>query len=542
MSTVTAREPSNPAAQGFGKDLAVYIRSGYPIINVISSEEDRAIEVIDEIRRDVTLWKQPRELFIWSISRGFVDIKGRPATKEKTVLPEQALLFMAKHKDAGLFLFKDFHPYLKDGGQNVSLIIRMIRDLVNDLKDTPKTMLWVSPVLHIPPELEKDVTVLDMPLPSEKEYRRILQGYIDQYQDNPRVLIDLDEEGVDGILKACEGLTLCEAENSLAKAIVSRGRLDSQDIKAILGEKEQIIRKSGILEYTATVENFGAVGGLGNLKQWLRQRNLAFSQRARDFGLPHPRGVLLVGVPGCGKSLCAKAVAAEWQKPLLKFDLGRVFGSLVGESEERMRKALRTAEDVAPAILWIDELEKGLAGAGGGAGDSGVSARVFGSLLTWMEEKAKPVFVVATANDINSLPPELLRKGRMDEIFFVDLPTPQERAEILMIHLARRRRDPAQYDVAKVVHTTEGFNGAELEEVVISALYEAFSEDRKELTTDHLCRAAAEIVPLSRSRRNEIEALRKWAGANCRVAAEQEKKPGERGESLTERRTRMLDL
>jgi len=251
---------------------------------------------------------------------------------------------------------------------------------------------------------------------------------------------------------------------------------------------------------------------------------------------------MLVGVPGCGKSLCAKAVAAEWQKPLLKFDLGRVFGSLVGESEERMRKALKTAEDVAPAILWIDELEKGLSGAGGGGGDSGVSARVFGNLLTWMEEKTKPVFVVATANDIKSLPPELLRKGRMDEIFFVDLPTPQERAEILMIHLARRRRDPAQFDIAKVVHATEGFNGAELEEVIISAMYEAFSETGKELTTEHLVTAARELVPLSRSRRNEIESLRKWAEANCRPAAEQPRKSGEKSDSLTERRTRILEL
>lgn len=526
---------------GFGRELAIYIRAGYPIINIISSEEDRALEQIEAIRKDHRLWKQPRTLFIWTISRGFVDIEGQPATKEKTVLPEQALLFMAKYEHAGLFLFKDFHPYLKDGQQNASLIIRMIRDLVGSQKNSGKTMLWVSPLLQIPPELEKEVTVLDLPLPGEAEYQRILTGYIEQYQNNPRVMIDLDEEGIDNMVKACQGLTLCEAENALAKAIVSRGRLDSREVKAILAEKEQIIRKSGILEYTATVESFGSVGGLGNLKQWLKQRNRAFTQKARDFGLPHPRGVMLVGVPGCGKSLCAKAVAAEWQKPLLKFDLGRVFGSLVGESEERMRKALKTAEDVAPAILWIDELEKGLSGSSSG-GDGGVGARVFGSLLTWMEEKTKPVFVVATANDIKSLPPELLRKGRMDEIFFVDLPTTQERAEILMIHLARRQRDPAQYDIARLAHATDGMNGAELEEVVISALYEAFAEAERELTTEHLARAAGEIVPLSRSRSREISALRQWAAENCRPAAEQPGKDGEKSESLTERRTRVLEL
>ena len=543
MKENTASDPKGTFA-GFVNDLAVYIRAGYPIINLITSEEDRALEAVVGICRDQQLLGQSREVYIWSISRGFLTHDDKPATRERTQSPEEALRFLAAYDKPGIFLFKDLHPYLKDGHQNVSLIIRMIRDLVPLLKNSQRTMLWLSPVLHIPPELEKEVTVLDLPLPAEAEYREILDGFVADYKDNPRVTFDLDEEGIDGIVKACQGLTRCETENSLAKAIVSRGRLDKNDIRAILSEKEQIIRKSGILEYTATVENFGSVGGLENLKKWLKQRNRAFSQKARDFGLPHPRGVMLVGVPGCGKSLCAKAVAAEWQKPLLKFDLGRVFGSLVGESEERMRKALKTAEDVAPAVLWIDELEKGLSSDGsGGSGDGGVSARVFGNLLTWMEEKEKPVFVVATANDIKSLPPELLRKGRMDEIFFVNLPTNQERAAILMIHLSRRRRDPAQFnELGRVVQLTEGFSGAELEEVVVSALYEAFSAESKELTTDHLCAAALEITPLSKSREKEIETLRKWAATNCRPAEEQEAGPGERSESLTTRRGRMVDL
>jgi SpoVK/Ycf46/Vps4 family AAA+-type ATPase len=228
---------------------------------------------------------------------------------------------------------------------------------------------------------------------------------------------------------------------------------------------------------------------------------------------------MLVGVPGCGKSLCAKAVAAEWEKPLLKFDLGRVFGSLVGESEERMRKALDVAEGVAPAVLWIDELEKGLSGLGGGGGDGGVATRVFGNLLTWMEEKTQPVFVVATANDITRLPPELLRKGRFDEIFFVDLPTPRERAEILMIHLARRQRQHSEFNLRAIVDVTDGFSGAELEEVVISGLYAAFSSEGKTLTTEHLVHAARQIVPLSRARQAEIARLRAWAETNTRPAA-----------------------
>lgn len=296
------------------------------------------------------------------------------------------------------------------------------------------------------------------------------------------------------------------------------------------------------MEYTATVESFNNVGGLGNLKRWLLQRNQAFTQKARDFGLPNPRGVMLVGVPGCGKSLCAKAVAAAWEKPLLKFDLGRVFGSLVGESEERMRKALEVAEGVAPAVLWIDELEKGLSGIGGG-GDSGVATRVFGNLLTWMEEKRKPVFVVATANDITRLPPELLRKGRFDEVFFVDLPTPRERAEILIIHLSRRQRDPSAFDLRRIVEVTDGFSGAELEEVVIDGLYAAFPSEDKKLTTAHLVEAARHIIPLSRSRKADIERTRTWAAENARPAAMPPDEASMRqDDDVGRRRDRLIDF
>jgi adenylate kinase family enzyme len=532
----------------FSKDLTVYVKAGYPILNILSSEEDRVLERVDEMRRDTTRWREGRELFVWTISRGWLTPDGQPASKEDTRDPIQALAFIRKHDRQALFLFKDFHPYLDDRAPNASLVIRLVRDLAPHLAASGKTMLWVSPVLKIPPELEKDVTVLDMPLPTEAEYREVLEGFIRKYGASTKVVFNLDEDGKELIVKACQGLTKCEAENALAKAIVARGRLGVEDVRAILEEKEQIIRKSGILEFWGAVQDFGAVGGLASLKAWLKQRNEGFSQRAQDFGLPYPRGVLLVGVPGCGKSLCAKAVAAEWKKPLLRFDLGRALGSLVGESEERMRRALAVAEGVAPAILWIDELEKNLSGASGG-GDSGVTARVFGNLLTWMEEKRKPVFVVATANDITKLPPELLRKGRLDAIFFVDLPGPTERAEILMIHLARRGRDPNEFDLPALVRATDGFNGAELEEVVVSALYEAFAEKRDQaepkLASRHLSKAAAELVPLSRTRQREIEQLRAWAAQNCRPAARAPDAPvteRQATESLVEKQARLLDL
>jgi len=529
-------------ATAFVKDLGTYIRAGYPIVTIVSSEEDRALELVDELLRQREMWKRPRKLFVWSVSRGFVDAEGRPATKEDTRRPEQALAFVAGFAEGALFLFKDFHPYLRDGAPNAALLIRLLRDLVPELKGSPRTLLWVQPVLQIPMELQKDVTVVDLPLPTEDEYRQVLDRMVEQVRSTPTVTVDLDDDAIDAIVKACQGLTRSEAENALAKAIVARQGLSGSDVKSILEEKEQIIRKSGILEYTAAVQDFGGIGGLGSLKSWLRQRNEGFSRKARDFGLPNPRGVMLVGVPGCGKSLCAKAVAAEWQKPLLKFDLGRVFAGLVGESEERMRKALGVAEGVAPCVLWIDELEKGLAGIGG-SGDSGVATRVFGTLLTWMEEKTQPVFVVATANDISQLPPELLRKGRLDEIFFVDLPTLRNRAEILMIHLARRKRTPSDFDIAAVAHATDGFSGAELEEVVVYSVYEAYSAVERELKTEHLLKAAKEIIPLSRSRAREIEKLRLWAADNCRLAAEVE--TAERGiesEGIAGRRARMVDL
>jgi SpoVK/Ycf46/Vps4 family AAA+-type ATPase len=309
--------------------------------------------------------------------------------------------------------------------------------------------------------------------------------------------------------------------------IVTNSRIDPEDIDLLLAEKEQIIRKSGMLEYYSSPERFGSIGGLENLKHWLRQRGRAFSEAARAFGLPSPRGLLLVGVPGCGKSLSAKAVAAEWKMPLLKFDLGKVFGGLVGQSEENMRRALKMAEAVAPCVLWIDEIEKGLAGTRGHQGDGGVAARVFGTMLTWMEENQKQVFTIATANDIEGLPPELLRKGRFDEVFFIDLPTPQERATVLAIHLTKHHRDYRDFDLASHAAASEGFSGAELEQAVVSALYDAFSEGEDARLEDrHLARAIAATVPLSQSMGPKIgrmrEEAKKWRVASGPEVASQE--------------------
>lgn len=505
----------------FQEKLRTYVRAGYPVLYVVTPEEDRAIELISgALAGGETAKRRP---YVWSVSRGLctTDMK---VVDRKTGDPKRILPFLLEFEEPGVFILEDFHFFLDERSQSAALIVRQLRDLVAPFKAARKTAVILSPVLKIPPELEKDLTVLDLDLPNEEELLRVLDDTVEQVRDNPRVEVSLEGDARERIVKALNGLTRSEAENALAKVVVTNSRLDPQDVELLLAEKEQIIRKSGMLEFYSTPERFGSVGGLDQLKAWLRQRGKAFSESAKTFGLPNPRGLLLVGVPGCGKSLTAKAVAAEWQMPLLKFDLGKVFAGLVGESEENMRRAVRMAEAVAPCVLWIDEIEKGLAGARGGQGDSGVGARVFGTLLTWMEENTKQVFTIATANDVEGLPPELLRKGRFDEVFFIDLPAPQERANILAIHLAKHHRDYREFDLPRHVAATDGFSGAELEQVVVSALYQAFAEGEETTLNDrHLERAAAETVPLSQSMAQKITLLRqeakeKWRSATADTA------------------------
>jgi len=504
-------------AQPFSETLRTYVRAGYPILYVVSAEEDRAIELIGEALGEGEAVR--RKLYVWSVSRGLCtpDFK---SIDRKTADPKRILPFMLESNEAAVFLLLDFHFFLDERSPSAALAVRQLRDLVTPFKASRKTVILLSPVLKIPPELEKDVTVLDLEMPGEAELAAVLDDTVEQMKDNPKVDVRLEGDSREKIVKALTGLTRSEAENALAKVIVTNSRIDIEDVDLLLSEKEQIIRKSGTLEFYGTPERFGSIGGLDELKRWLRGRGRAFSEAARVFGLPSPKGLLLVGVPGCGKSLTAKAVAAEWKMPLLKFDLGKVFGGLVGQSEENMRRAMKMAEAVAPCVMWIDEIEKGLAGSRGQSGDGGTSTRVFGTLLTWMEENQKQVFTIATANDIEGLPPELLRKGRFDEIFFIDLPSPQERATILAIHLTKHHRDYRDFDLPRHAEAAADFSGAELEQVVVSALYDAFSEGESSRLEDrHLERAIAQSVPLARSVAGKIERLRveardKWRWAS----------------------------
>jgi SpoVK/Ycf46/Vps4 family AAA+-type ATPase len=318
--------------------------------------------------------------------------------------------------------------------------------------------------------------------------------------DNP----DLQRE----VAEAALGLTESEARQVFDKTSVRDKKFS---IPTILQEKKHIIRKSGILEFYEAKVGMESVGGLPNLKSWLAKREASFNQKARDFGLPSPKGILLLGVPGCGKSLAAKAISSGWQMPLLRLDVGKVFGSLVGSSEENMRRAIQTAEAVAPAIMWLDELEKGFSGTkSSGSSDGGTTARVFATFLTWLQEKTSPVFVIATANDVSQLPPELLRKGRFDEIFFVDLPNRKERVDILRIHLQRRNRDPENFDLGRLVEASAGYSGSELEEVIVTGLYNAFDEGGgdTDITTEGLLAAMTEVIPFSQTMRERLSGMR----------------------------------
>src|SRR5208337_286313 len=398
-------------------------------------------------------------------------------------------------------------------------VIRKLKEIALHLKNSFKTIILVSPVMEIPTELEKEITVLNYPLPSRDDLNELLERILEEVKAHKQVVIDLDEAGRERLLQAALGLTLGEAENVFAKIIVQGERLSGEDVNEVFAEKQQIIRKSGLLEYYATSESFANIGGLAVLKDWLNKRSVALSREAREFGLPHPRGILMLGVQGCGKSLCAKAVSNQWQLPLLRFDMGRMFGSFVGSSEENVRRAVAVAESVAPAILWVDEIDKAFAGSqGSGATDGGTTARVFGTFLTWLSEKSAPVFVVATANDISQLPPELLRKGRLDEIFYVDLPSDEERGEIFRIHLAKRGRDPEKFDLPALVARSRDFSGAEIEEAINSALYDAFYS-RQEITAEHVLTALAQTVPLAKTMDEKISHLRNWAEGRARHAS-----------------------
>ena len=421
--------------------------------------------------------------------------------------PVQALANMESMTIEAVFVLKDFHRHMDD-----PVVVRRLRDVGQKFSSNRRTVVITAPEIQVPAELAKLVEYFDLPLPDQERLREIVHDTFTRLSKTYTLKLQMDAAGVDAIASNLRGLTEEEAERAVSQALVSRYALCPETISDVVEAKKQLLRHSGMLEFINASDNMAGVGGLENLKRWLAQRRGAWEDSAREFGLEPPHGVIILGVQGCGKSLCARAVAGEWRLPLVKFDTSAVYDKYIGETEKRIRKVFQVAEGLAPCVLWIDELEKVFAGSGpdSASADAGVSSRLLASFLSWMQDRKSPVFVAATCNNVTVLPPELIRKGRFDELFFVDLPNQVERRQIFSIQLAKRKRNPADFDLERVAMAARGYSGAEIDAAVQGALYAAYS-DKKQLSTQSLIDVLAETVPLSTTRAEEIASLREWA-------------------------------
>lgn len=489
------------------EEILPYLKAGFPCLMVQTHEEERAIEQIALAAKEIN-----RQTITWSCTKGFQkkepDGKIRQIGSQVIDDPRAAIEYIGKQSGGGqddtVYVFKDFHAWIED-----QMVTRAVRDALSVLKATGRTLCIIAPRIVIPVELEKDITLITLDLPTTEHLGKIFDATVESVGAKQAAV-----ENRDKMLEAGKGLTVFEAEQTYSFALVKHGDLSNKALNTVMREKASVIKKTGIMEFYEPDADMSAIGGHDTLKTWLKKRARAFTPAARKYGLDEPKGVLIVGVQGCGKSMLAKAIANEWMLPLLRLDVGRVFGALVGQSEENMRKALAIAEAVSPCVVWLDELEKGLAGlASSGQTDSGVTARVFGTLLTWMAERKSPVFIVATCNDINSLPAEMIRKGRFDEIWFADLPTQTERATIFEIHLKKRNRDPKKFNIGKLAMLADQFSGAEIEEAIKSAMFDAYDED-KEVTTEHVIRAVETSPPLAQTAPEKIAKVRKACDDN----------------------------
>lgn len=506
--------------------LTNLFKARFSFVYIPTWEEIRIVELITKIANDIQTIKTKRDVFIWSSTEGLKKnlLEGQEKVNNASE-PIEALNFIDRYSSPAILILKDVHTLLGANNRTADYnFIRKIRDVACSLKNAEcsKNVVIIAPTLTLPTELQKDITVVDFDLPTLDEIKSLLNEMITM-NEGSGILIDLNEEEKEILCKGAQGLTLQEAENAFARAMVAKGQLTVKELDIVLDEKCQVIKKTGILEFIKSDLRIDDIGGLENMKKWLSKRNNSWLGKAqKDYNLPAPKGVLITGIAGCGKSLTAKAMSAMWQLPLLRLDVGRIFSGIIGSSEENMRKAIQTAEAVAPCILWIDEIEKGFGGSGGER-DGGTATRVFGSFLTWMQEKVKPVFVIATANNISALPAEMLRKGRFDEIFFVDLPIVNERKIIFELHLKKKLKNSISKDfqvteelLTRLADATEGFVGAEIEQIVISALFEAFAEDRT-LQESDLFKVIENTVPLSTTQSEQIIAIREWA--NVRAVA-----------------------
>ncbi|MEQ9358492.1 AAA family ATPase [Coleofasciculus chthonoplastes] len=481
----------------FNDEFELLLRARYPLIYIPTLEEERAEVAIAQAAQRLG----ERAVYLWDFVDGYQGNPNDQGFGRRN--PLQALEFVEKipANAPSIFILRDFHRFLED----IS-VSRKLKNLARLLKSQPKNLVIVTPQVAIPPDLTEVLTVQEFPLPDVGEIKAEISRLVAATSQS------LSDKVLDELVRSCQGLSLERIRRVLARAIAVRGQIQPDDVEMVLEEKRQSIRQTQILDYYPTSERISDIGGLDNLKDWLLRRGGAFTERARQYGLPHPRGLLLVGIQGTGKSLTAKAIAHHWHLPLLRLDVGRLFGGLVGESESRTRQMIQLAEALAPCILWIDEIDKAFAGVES-KGDSGTASRVFGTFINWLAEKKSPVFVVATANNIQALPPEMLRKGRFDEIFFVGLPSQDERQAIFELHLGRLRpHNLKNYDLERLAYETPDFSGAEIEQTLIEAMHIGFSQNR-DFTTDDIVEAASQIVPLARTAQEQIQFLKDWAAA-----------------------------
>jgi ATP-dependent 26S proteasome regulatory subunit len=481
----------------FNDELALFLKARYPIIYINTIEEDR-VEYI--IRKNIKT-NLNRSIYSWDFVDGYTNNPNNEGIAKRNPLQALELVERLNAETPALFILKDFNRFLTDLS-----ISRKLRNISRILKLQPKTIIIIGSDLTIPKELQDLLTVLQFQLPLEHEISQELNRLVTSLN------IQIDSQLFENLTRACQGLSLERIRRVLSKIIATYKTIDKNSIGILLSEKKQIISQTEILEYTSVDEKITNLGGLDNLKDWLRKRKTAFGIQASNYGLPTPRGLLLVGIQGTGKSLTAKAIANEWQLPLLKLDVGKLFGGIVGESESRLRQMINLAETISPCILWIDEIDKAFSSTES-KGDSGTSNRVLATFVSWLSEKKKPVFVIATANNIDLLPLEIIRKGRFDEIFFLDLPKKEEREEIFKIHIKEFRPNSWEsFDYSKLAELSESFSGAEIRQSIIEGMYLAFYEKR-EFTTDDISMALTELIPLANLESNQMIKLQNWASS-----------------------------
>jgi len=481
----------------FNDELTLFLKARYPIIYINTIEEDR-IEYV--IRKNIKT-NLNRSIYSWDFVDGYTNNPNNEGFGKRNPLQALELVERLSSETPALFILKDFNRFLTDLS-----ISRKLRNISRILKLQPKTIIIIGSELNIPTELQDLITVLQFQLPSESEINQELERLINSLN------IKLEPQLFENLSRACQGLSLERIRRVLSKIIATYKTIDDNSIAVLLSEKKQIISQTEILEYWSANEKILDLGGLDNLKDWLKKRKTAFGVRALNYGLPTPRGLLLVGIQGTGKSLTAKAIANDWQLPLLKLDVGKLFGGIVGESESRLRQMINVAETISPCILWIDEIDKAFSNVES-KGDSGTSNRVLATFISWLSEKTKPVFVIATANNIDLLPLEVIRKGRFDEIFFLDLPKQEEREEIFKIHLKEfRPKNWKFFDSQKLAELSESFSGAEIRQSIIDGMFHAFYEKR-EFTTEDVCMAIEEIIPLAHLENDQMLKLQNWASS-----------------------------